>query len=124
MRRFGRLFRTTFDSLGVRNYRLYFAGQVISVSGSWMQRVAQAWLVLHLSGSGFALGVVTGLQFLPVLLAGPWGGLLADRVDKRRLLMWTQAGMGLLALLLGVLTVTGAVRLWEVYGLALGLGGG
>ncbi|MBJ7611699.1 MAG: MFS transporter [Candidatus Dormibacteraeota bacterium] len=122
MRRFGRLFRTTFDSLGVRNYRLYFAGQVISVSGSWMQRVAQAWLVLHLSGSGFALGVVTGLQFLPVLLAGPWGGLLADRVDKRRLLMWTQAGMGLLALLLGVLTVTGAVRLWEVYGLALGLG--
>jgi MFS family permease len=120
--RFSRLFRTTFDSLRVRNYRLYFAGQVISVSGSWMQRVAQAWLVLHLSGSGFALGIVTGLQFLPVLLAGPWGGLLADRVDKRRLLMWTQAGMGLLALLLGALTVTGLVQLWMVYGLALGLG--
>ena len=122
MSRFGRLLDTTFDSLRIRNYRLYFIGQVISVSGSWMQRVAQAWLVLHVSGSGLALGIVTGLQFLPVLLAGPWGGLLADRLDKRRLLVWTQAGMGLLALLLGLLTITALVQLWMVYALALGLG--
>ena len=122
MSRFGRLLDTTFDSLRIRNYRLYFIGQVISVSGSWMQRVAQAWLVLHVSGSGLALGIVTGLQFLPVLLAGPWGGLLADRLDKRRLLVWTQAGMGLLALLLGLLTITGLVQLWMIYALALGLG--
>jgi MFS family permease len=122
LRRLSRLVGTTFDSLRVRNYRLYFVGQVISVSGSWMQRVAQAWLVLHVSGSGLALGIVTGLQFLPVLLGGPWGGLLADRVDKRRLLVWTQAGMGLLALLLGLLTIAGVVQLWMVYALALGLG--
>jgi MFS family permease len=120
--RIARLFGTTFDSLRIRNYRLYFIGQVISLSGSWMQRVAQAWLVLDLSGSGFALGIVTGLQFLPVLLAGPWGGLLADRVDKRRLQLWTQTSMGLLALLLGVLTVAGLAQLWMVYILALALG--
>jgi MFS family permease len=120
--RVSRLIRTTFDSLRIRNYRLYFIGQVISVSGSWMQRVAQAWLVLHLSGGGLALGLVTGLQFLPVLLAGPWGGLLADRVDKRRLLLWTQAGMGMLALVLGLLTISGLVHLWMLYGLALALG--
>jgi MFS family permease len=123
LRGLGRIFTSTFDSLHVRNYRLFFIGQVVSVSGSWIQRVAQAWLVLHLSGSGLALGVVTGLQFLPVLLAGAWGGLIADRVEKRRLLLWTQAGMGLLALALGVLTISGSVQLWMVYLLALGLGG-
>jgi MFS family permease len=117
-----RLLSSTFDSLRVRNYRLFFMGQVVSVTGSWMQRVAQAWLVLHLSGSGLALGLVTGLQFLPVLLAGPWSGLVADRVDKRRLLYWTQGAMGLLALALGWLTITGSVRLWMVYLLALLLG--
>jgi MFS family permease len=117
-----RIVGSTFDSLRVRNYRLYFAGQVVSVSGSWMQRVAQAWLVLHLGGGGFALGLVTGLQFLPLLLGGAWAGLLADRFDKRRLLLKTQAAMGLLALVLGLLTILGWAQLWMVYLLALALG--
>jgi MFS family permease len=106
----------------VRNYRLYFIGQVVSVSGSWMQRVAQSWLVLHLTGSGVALGIVSALQFLPMLVLGAWGGVMADRVDKRRVLMLTQAVMGFLALALGVVTLTGSVRLWMVYLLALLLG--
>jgi MFS family permease len=114
--------RSTFASLQVRNYRLYFLGQVISVSGSWMQRVAQAWLVLHLTSSGLALGIVTALQFVPMLLFGTWGGLLADRADKRRLLLGTQTAAGLLALILGGLTLTGAVQLWMVYLLSLLLG--
>lgn len=112
----------TFSSLRVRNYRLYFAGQVVSVSGSWMQRVAQSWLVLHLTGSGIALGLVSALQFLPILLFGAWGGLVADRVDKRHLLMVTQALMGLLALVLGVVTLSGLVQLWMVFLMALLLG--
>src|SRR5437016_6228901 len=102
--------------------RRYFIGQVGSVSGSWMQRVAQSWLVLHLSGSGVALGVVSALQFLPMLAIGAWAGLLADRMDKRRLLVVTQALMGLLALALGVVTLAGVVQLWMVYLLALLLG--
>ena len=118
----GRVAAGTFASLRTRNYRLYFIGQVVSVSGSWMQRVAQAWLVVHLSGGGIALGLVAALQFLPMLLVGAWGGLVADRVDKRRLLMITQPLMGGLALVLGMLTLTGAVRLWMVYVLALLLG--
>jgi MFS family permease len=118
----GRVAGSTFVSLRVRNYRLYFIGQVVSVSGSWMQRVAQSWLVLHLTGSGVALGVVSALQFLPMLVLGAWGGVLADRVDKRRLLMLTQALMGLLALVLGTVTLAGLVQLWMVYLLALLLG--
>ncbi|HEY4027651.1 MAG TPA: MFS transporter [Candidatus Dormibacteraeota bacterium] len=112
----------TFGSLRVRNYRIYFIGQAVSVSGSWMQRVAQSWLVLHLTGSGVALGVVSALQFLPMLLLGIWGGVLADRIDKRRLLVLTQAVMGLLALALGAVTLLGVVQLWMVYLLALLLG--
>jgi len=115
----------TFRSLHVRNYRLYFVAQIISVSGTWMQSVAQAWLVLRLapaSQQGVDLGVVTALQFLPMLLFGTYGGLLADRVDKRRLLYATQSAAGLLALALGLLTANGAVRLWEVFVLATGLG--
>jgi MFS family permease len=113
----------TFRSLRVRNYRLFATGQVVSLSGTWGQRVAQDWLVLELSGdSGIALGIVTGLQFLPVLLLSLWGGLLADRYDKRRLLIAVQVAMGLLALVLGLLDVTGAVELWHVYALAFGLG--
>ncbi|HXM55333.1 MAG TPA: MFS transporter [Candidatus Dormibacteraeota bacterium] len=118
----GRTAGNTFVSLQVRNYRLYFIGQVVSVSGSWMQRVAQSWLVLHLTGSGVALGLVSALQFLPMLLFGAWGGVLADRIDKRRMLMITQALMGFLALALGVVALTGLVRLWMVYLLALLLG--
>ena len=119
IRRYG---RTTFASLGVRNYRLYFAGQAISLSGSWMQAVAQSWLVLHLTGSGTALGTVTALQFLPMLVAAPYGGIIAGRFSKRKLLFATQAASGLLALILGVLVTTGSIRLWMVYVLALGLG--
>ncbi|MHB1711896.1 MAG: MFS transporter [Acidimicrobiales bacterium] len=112
----------TFRSVRVRNYRIYFIAQLISVSGTWMQSIAQAWLVLHLSGSGVDLGIVTGLQFLPVLLFGPVGGLVADRVDKRHLLYATQTAAGLLALALGILDATHAVQLWQVYLLAAGLG--
>lgn len=112
----------TFRSLHVRNYRLYFFAQLISVSGTWMQTIAQAWLVLHLTGSGVDLGIVTGLQFLPMLLFGPFGGLVADRVDKRRLLYFTQAAGGLLALTLGILDATHVVALWQVYLLATLLG--
>jgi MFS family permease len=113
----------TFRSLRTRNYRLFAAGQVVSLTGTWGQRVAQDWLVLELSGnSGAALGIVTGLQFLPVLLLGLWSGVLADRYDKRRLLLGAQAAMAVLALVLAVLDLTGAVQLWHVLALALALG--
>ena len=111
-----------FRSLHVRNYRLFAGGQVVSLVGTWMQRVGQDWLVLQLTGSGTALGVVTGLQFLPTLLLSLWGGLLADRFDKRRLLVVAQSVMGVQALVLGLLVVTGSVQVWHVYVLALVLG--
>jgi MFS family permease len=114
---------TTFRSLRVRNYRLFASGQVVSLSGTWAQRVAQDWLVLELSGSsGIALGITTGLQFLPMLLFGLYGGVLADRYDKRTLLIGAQVAMGLLALALGLLDVAGVVQLWHVYLLAFLLG--
>ena len=122
LRRFG---DRTFRSLRVRNYRIYFLAQIVSVSGTWMQSVAQAWLVLRLappSRQGIDLGVVTALQFLPMLLFGTYGGLVADRVDKRRLLYATQSTAGVLALVLGLLTSVGAVELWMVFLLATGLG--
>jgi MFS family permease len=108
--------------MSVRNYRLYFTGQLVSTTGTWMQSVAQAWLVLQLTDSGVALGVTIALQFTPVLLAGAWGGLVADRVDKQRLLLGTQAAAALLALVLGAVTALGVVELWMIYVLALGLG--
>jgi MFS family permease len=111
-----------FRSLRVRNYRLYAAGQLVSLTGTWMQRVAQDWLVLELTNSGTALGIVTALQFLPSLLFGLWGGVLADRYDKRKLLLATQTGLALVALILGVLDVTGIVQYWQVLVLALLLG--
>lgn len=112
----------TFAALHNANYRRYFAGQAVSLVGTWMQTVAQGWLVLELTGSGTALGLVAAAQFLPLLLLAPYGGLLADRMDKRRLLLGTQTALGLMALTLGVLTVTGAVELWMIVVLALGLG--
>jgi MFS family permease len=120
--RLWRAARVTFRSMSVRNYRLYFAGQLISTTGTWMQSIAQAWLVLQITGSGVALGVTVALQFTPVLLVGAWGGLVADRVDKRRLLVGTQAAAGVLALVLGTITALGVVQLWMIYALALGLG--
>src|SRR5580692_5761420 len=113
----------TFRSLSTRNYRLFATGQVVSNTGTWMQRVAQDWLVLELThGSGTALGIASGLQFLPQLLFSLWGGVIADRYRKRSILLATQTIMGLLALILGVLALTGAVAVWQVYLLAFALG--
>jgi MFS family permease len=107
--------RHSFNSLEVRNYRRYFAGQLISLSGTWMQTVAAVWVILTLTGSGVAVGLTTALQFLPMLLIGAWGGLLADRFPKRRLLMTTQALMMIPAAGLFAVTATGIVTPWMVY---------
>ncbi|WP_369394314.1 MFS transporter [Streptomyces sp. CG1] len=114
---------TALDTLTIRPFRRYLLGQLTSNTGTWMQRAAQDLLVLHLTGnSGSAVGVVTALQFLPQTLFGLTGGVLADRFPKRRMLLITQTGMAVQSLLLGLLTVTGAVSLWSVYALALALG--
>jgi MFS family permease len=115
--------RRTFRAISVRNYRLYFTGQVISVSGTWMQSVAQAYLILFpLHGTGVDVAIATSLQFLPLLLFGPFGGLIADRLDKRRVLYATQGAAGALALALGLLVTTNTVTMWSVYLMAAGLG--
>jgi MFS family permease len=118
----GKIGRNTFSSLSIRNYRLYFIGQGISLSGTWMQIIGQSWLVLKLTGSGTALGLVTALQFLPMLILAPWGGVVADRFNKRRLLYITQSAAGILALVLAVLVAVNIVKLWMVYLLAAALG--
>ena len=106
-----------FRALSSFNYRLWTAGSLVSNTGTWMQRVAQDWLVLtqltHHDAS--AVGIVVGLQFAPQLLLLPWTGVAADHYNQRKLLMITQASMGVLALALGVLTIAGSVRLWHVY---------
>ena len=107
--------RRSFDSLSVPNYRRYFAGQLVSLSGTWMQTVAAIWLILSLTGCGVAVGLTTALQFLPMLLFGAWGGLIADRMPKRRLLIVTQALMAIPALGLLAVTATGVVAPWMVY---------
>ena len=112
----------TFHSLKVRNYRLYFMGQAVSMSGTWMQRIAQSWLVLSMTGSGTAVGLVVAFQYLPVLIFGPFGGVIADRFPKRKVLYFTQGISGLLALILGILVVTKTAELWMVYLLASLLG--
>jgi MFS family permease len=114
--------RVTFAALSIPNYRRYYGGQSISLIGTWMQMTAQSWLVLTLTHSGAALGVIVALQTLPVLLLGPYGGVIADRVDKRRMMIALQSAMGVQALILGLLTVTGAVRVWEIGLLAAVLG--
>jgi MFS family permease len=112
-----------FGSLRVRNYRLFASGQVISNVGTWMQRIAQDWLVLELSDyNPVALGIAASLQFLPTLFLTLWAGVLADRIDKRKLLMLVQSGMAVCAVVLGLLDVTGAVQLWHVYLLCLVFG--
>jgi len=113
-----------FAALKVRNYRLFATGSLISNVGTWMQRVAQDWLVLTLTGSAGALGITTGLQFLPILLFSPFAGVLADRFSKRNVLMVTQISMGATAVLLGVLAITNAVTTWHVYVLAFVFGTG
>ena len=115
----------TFHSLRVRNYRLFFFSQLISLSGTWMQTTAQSWLVLDLTGqksAGFALGLMMALQFLPMLLFGVWGGLVADRLDKRRTLIWTQSAAAVLAVALWLIVLTGITELWMIYVLAFLLG--
>ncbi len=113
---------STFASLRARNYRLYFFGQIVSVSGTWMQTVAQGWLVLRLSHSGTDLGLVTAARFLPMLVLSPWGGLVADRLDKRRILYVTQTLSGLLAGVLALLDATHVITLWMLAVIALALG--
>src|SRR5688500_10141967 len=105
----------TFAALKIRNYRLFAMGGLISNVGTWMQRVAQDWLVLVLTGSAGALGLTTGLQFLPVLLLPPFAGVIADRFPKRRILALAHISMGLTAGTLGLLAVTGMVQAWHVY---------
>ncbi len=114
--------KKTFSSLSVRNYRLYFIGQFISLSGTWMQTVANGWLVLTISHSGTQVGIVAALEFVPMLIFGPWGGLLADRYNKKKLLYATSALAGFVTLLLGVLVLADMVQLWMLYIAAL-LGG-
>jgi MFS family permease len=110
------------SSLRHRNYRLFFFGQLISVMGTWMQTVAQSFLVLDLTHSGTDLGLVTAARFLPILLFGPAGGLFADRRNKRRILYVTQALSGVLAAIFAILTGTHVIQMWLVYVLALSLG--
>ena len=114
--------RGTFTSFQVRNYRLYYLGQIISTSGTFMQSIAQSWLVLKITNSGAALGIVSALQYLPILLFGTLGGVVADRFNKRTVLYITQSAAGVLALILGVLVATHLVQLWMVYLLAFCLG--
>jgi MFS family permease len=114
--------RVTFAALSIPNYRRYYGGQSVSLIGTWMQMTAQAWLVLTLTHSSTWLGIVVALQTLPVLVLGPYGGVIADRVDKRKLMVVLQGAMGLQALALGLLTVTGNVRVWEIGVLAALLG--
>ncbi|WP_301546656.1 MFS transporter [Gordonia sp. X0973] len=112
-----------FASLSHRNYRIYFTGAVISNIGTWIQRVAQDWLVLELSHhSAVAIGVTTALQFLPALVLSPAGGLLADRMDKRLLLALTQSWMAVSSLVLGLLAVSGVAQTWHVYLIAFVFG--
>lgn len=115
---------TTFASLKYPNYRLWFGSALIANIGTWMQRVAQDWLVLAVltNDSGTAVGITTALQFLPVLLLSAWAGVLADRLPRRALLVATQTAQGVLAAGLGVLVLSGNVELWHVYLFALGLG--
>jgi MFS family permease len=110
------------QSLRQRNYRLYFLGQLVSVAGTWMQTVAQSFLVLRLTGSGTALGLATAARFLPMFVMGPLGGLMADRLNKRRVLYVTQTLQGVLAAIFAILTATGVIEMWMVFLLALALG--
>lgn len=111
-----------FSSLRIRNYRLFFLGQVVSNIGTWMQRIAQDWLVLSLTGSATAVGVTTALQFLPMLLFGLYGGVLVDRLPKRPTLLFTQAAMAVTGVVLAVLTLSGHVQVWHVYLAAFAVG--
>jgi MFS family permease len=115
-------FHRTFDSLRVRNFRTYLAGMAVSTTGIWIHTVASAWLVLRLTGDGVALGVLLALEFLPILVLEAFGGVVADRFDKRRTLVVTQSAFAALSALLGVLVAFEVVQLWIVYAVALAQG--
>ena len=110
--------RRSVTSLSVPNYRRYFAGQIVSISGNWMQMVAEMWLLVRLTGSGFGIGLAAALQFLPILLLGAFGGVLADRHDKRRLLMLTQSLMVLPAASGRSMSIVSLMRLAGASGVA------
>jgi MFS family permease len=114
--------RRTFGSLDTHNYRLYFAGDLVSHVGSWMQTMAEAWLVRDLTGNGVAVGATFAFRFLPVLLFGLWGGTIADRFDRRRILLVTQTLAAVLAVALWLIVLTDVVQVWMVFGLAIALG--
>ena len=115
--------RGTFQSMQVRNFRLFFTGQLISQGGTWMQTIALNWLVLHLSNNnGFLVGLAVALQFTPTLLFGVWGGAIADRFDKRKVLLCTQTAMAAVAVLLAAVDISGIVQLWMLYGLVFAYG--
>lgn len=111
-------FKQGFRALRVRNYRLFWIGQLISLTGSWMQTTAQSWLVLQLTGSALALGLVTTLQFLPIMLLSLFGGVITDRFAKQRVILVTQIAALAQAAIFGTLVATGAIQLWHVYVLA------
>jgi MFS family permease len=119
---FPRALRRTFGSLSTRNYRLFFGGELISYIGSWMQTMAEAWLVLTLTHSGAAVGTTFACRFLPVLLFGLWGGAIADRFDRRNVMLVTQSVMAVLAIVLWLVVYTDVVNVWMVFGLAIALG--
>jgi MFS family permease len=119
---FAQTFVEGFSPLRQRNFRIYLGGQAVSLVGTWLQITAQGWVVWELSRSEAALGFVNMLATLPLLLLGPWAGVLADRLDRRRLLIFTQAGAMLLAFVLALLTGLQLIQLWHVYVLALCLG--
>jgi MFS family permease len=114
--------RRTFGSLDTRNFRLYFGGELVSFIGSWMQTMAEAWLVLTLTGSGTAVGATFAFRFLPVTLFGLWGGAMVDRFDRRRVLLITQTAAALLAVVLWLIVLTDVVEVWMVFALAFALG--
>jgi MFS family permease len=114
--------RRTFGSLGTRNYRLFFFGQMVPYAGEWMQIMAEAWLLLRLTHNGAAVGGTFAFRFAPVLLFGLWGGVIADRFDRRRLLIATQTLAGVLAIALWLLVLTDSASIWSVYAIAFGLG--
>lgn len=111
-----------FNVLRHRNYRLFFSGQLVSLMGTWMQSVAQGWLVYSLTHSPFLLGLTSFCAQVTVFFMAPFGGVIADRVDRRRMLIWTQSLSMTQAILLAVLTLTGVVQVWEIILLAFGLG--
>lgn len=112
----------TFSSLRIRNFRIYIIGQTISSTGGWMQNIGLAWLVLKLTNSGTVLGITIALQFVPILIFGPWAGVITDRFKKYGLLFFTQSIMGFLALVLGILVVTNSIQIWMIYILTFLLG--